>query len=248
VLSSYSVVLAAYFVVALTLVVQLARRKGVDTRVIVESFLVGVPAGIIGARLLDVVEYSNRYASLTDILGRRGSSIYGGLLLNFAATAIYCRFRGVAPIKLLDLGAPAMALGEAMSRVGCFLNGCCYGVGWSGPLAVRFSAGSFALADQQARGLVGADAVATLPVHPVQLYSAVAMLIAAVFLAYRYLTSLRDGETFYWFLVTYGALRLVVAPLRVERLPSMFLFSIAFITVGAGALQRLATQNRLRHA
>ncbi|MGH7894681.1 MAG: prolipoprotein diacylglyceryl transferase [Candidatus Binatia bacterium] len=233
-MTTYGVVLAVYFSLALPLTVRLNARRGIAARITATAFALGVPAAIVGARLLDVVEYWGRYHSLADVVGRTGSSIYGAFFAAFAVVGGYLRSTQVSQRRFLDGGAPAMALGEACSRVGCFLDGCCYGVPWTGPWAVVYAPSSFAYRDQYARGLLPAGAVQSLAVHPVQLYSAAIMLGVFAYLLRRLACRRTEGEIFCRFLVAYGVLRLAIAPLRMEALPSMKVFSVIFIAAGLG--------------
>src|SRR5437773_2297681 len=137
-----------YVLVALVLVLRLNERQGIAARVTLTAFALGVPAGILGAHVLDMLEYWGQHGGVGDVLSPSGSSIYGAFLVVFPAIWFYTRSQGVSPLRFLDAGAPAMALGEAMTRVGCFLNGCCYGAPWSGPVAVVFPPESFAYRDQ----------------------------------------------------------------------------------------------------
>lgn len=235
-MSSYSAVRTLYFIAAFVLTLGLSARQGIGRDVIVWAFALGVPLGMAGAHLLDSLEYADRYQTLADYFGRDGSSIYGAFLVVLPLVWAYARWWGVPPLRLLDVGAPAMALGEAMTRVGCFLNGCCYGIPWDGPWAVRFPRASFAYRDQQANGLLGPEAGHSLPVHPVQLYSVVAMSIVFAVLLWQLNRRRADGRAFFTFVLAYGALRLAVAPLRTEALASARVFSLVFVMVGAAGL------------
>jgi len=248
---TYGLVLAIYFMLALPILIRVAARQGIDRGAVLGALLVGVPAGIIGARLLDALEYHDRYRGLTDLLGRNGSSIYGGLILALLIMVPYTRIVRIPLLRLLDAGAPFIAFGEAASRIACFLNGCCYGVEWDGPFSVRFPAGSFAFADQMHHGLLTASAASTLRVHPVQLYSALVSTAVGVWLLRRQQSQPREGSTFSMALIFYGVLRLAVAPLRVEALASMKAFSCVFIAIGILGLvlsQRADTAPQSRRA
>jgi phosphatidylglycerol:prolipoprotein diacylglycerol transferase len=241
---TYDLLLTLYLAVALLLTMRLARRGGTPPRVVLGVFALAAPAGLLGARLLDALEYPDRYPDAAALVGPgAGSSIFGAFVVAGATAAVYLRLRGVSCLRVLDAGAPAMALGEAVTRIGCFLNGCCYGVPTSGPLAVRFPRESFAFGDQVATGLVSPAADATLAVHPVQLYSVAAMAVVAILLA-GMLRRAPTGATVATFLVAYGVLRLAMAPLRAEALRSMTAFSVTFVVVGAGGF--LAAYRRAR--
>jgi len=235
-LSTYAAVRTLYVFVALALVLRLNARQGIAARVTLTAFALGVPAGILGAHVLDIVEYWGQHGGLGNVLSGTGSSIYGAFLLVVPVLWLYARSQGVSPLRFLDAGAPAMALGEAMTRVGCFLNGCCYGIPWKGPLAVVFPRESFAYHDQIDRGLLPAGAAHSLPVFPAQLVSAGLALLAFLGLLWLFRRPHAGGQIFYAFLVFYGALRLGIAPLRQEALTSMVVFSVGFVTVGTAGL------------
>jgi phosphatidylglycerol:prolipoprotein diacylglycerol transferase len=234
--SAYALVRAAYLYCALVLVLRLNARQGIAARVTLTAFALGVPAGVLGAHVLDMVEYWGRHGGLRDVLSATGSSIYGAFLAIVPLVWLYVRSQGVSPLRFLDAGAPAMALGEAMTRVGCFLNGCCYGIPWKGPLAVVFPRESFAYADQIARGLLPAGAEHSLPVFPAQLVSSGLAWLAFFGLLRLFRRPHAEGQVFHAFLVFYGALRLGMAPLRQEALASMVVFSVGFLIVGAVGL------------
>jgi phosphatidylglycerol:prolipoprotein diacylglycerol transferase len=235
-ISTYALIRTAYVLIALLLTLRLSARQGIKARTTLTAFALGVPAGILGAHVLDMLEYWGEHGGLREVLSPTGSSIYGAFVVVFPTIWFYARSQGAPPLRLFDAGAPAMALGEAMTRVGCFLNGCCYGVPWDGPWALTFPRGSFAYSDQIARGLLSPTAPHSLPVHPVQLYSMAIMAGVFVLLLRIVRRPHRDGTTFFTFLIAYGALRLGMAPLRQEALRTMKMFSVAFILVGFGGL------------
>jgi len=233
---SYTIVRTSYLLIALWLTLIVHERQAIPRRVTLSAFAIGVPLGILATRVLDVLEYWERYQSLAAVFRTAGSSIYGAFLAVIPFVWVFVRSQGISPLRFLDGGAPAMALGEAMTRIGCFLNGCCYGVSWNGPWAVRFPPGSFAYQDQIARGLLVGSAPYSLPVHPVQLYSMAIMAAVFVLLLWMVRRPHRDGVVFFTFLLAYGVLRLGMAPLRQEALASMTTFSVAFIIAGMSGL------------
>ena len=225
---------AELFAVALGTIVN--RRQGIPARVTIGIALLCVPVGVWGSRLLDMAEYASSTPSLDALVARNGSSIYGGMIGSFVVVAIVTRLARVPLLAFLDGAAPALALGEAVSRLGCFSAGCCYGVASNLPWAVQFPPGSMAFRDQLAAGMIGPEATLSLAVHPVQLYGFVLMIGCAIFLMRRLPRRAHDGELFFVFLIAYGAYRLAMAPLRAEALASMKLLSLAFIATGAAGL------------
>jgi len=87
-------------------------------------------SGIIGSRLFYVLENLSYYLEnpLEAIMLQHGGlSWYGGIFLGCAATVLYIRKKQLPLYKTLDLVMPFVALGQSIGRIGCFLNGCCYG-------------------------------------------------------------------------------------------------------------------------
>lgn len=235
-LAPYDFLRIAAIVVCVAVAAILCRRIGIPVRFTLAVSALCVPASAAASRLLDVVEYWQPGMSIADAFSRNGSSIYGGL---FASLVIVwgCTYaRGVPTLGFLDGCAASLALGEAITRLGCFAAGCCYGVEWHGPLAVTYPPETFAFTDMVARGLVDPSAWHTPPLHPVQLYSAGVMFLVAAAAAARLKRRRFDGELFCVFLVSYGALRLLLAPLRTEALDSMRAFSVLFIVAGAAGI------------
>jgi phosphatidylglycerol:prolipoprotein diacylglycerol transferase len=118
-----------------------AWQVGHDPDVIYSLAFVMFIGGIIGARLFYVVQYWNQFVQFAPggalDIGRTmrailnvtegGLVVYGSLLLGLPAAIWFCRKRGLPFFAVGDIIAPGMALGLALGRVGCFLNGCCFG-------------------------------------------------------------------------------------------------------------------------
>ena len=207
------------------LAIAVNRRQGIGTATTLAVCAICVPTSVCAARVLDAVEYWSAYTSLGDRLARGGSSIYGALFVSFAVASAYVRWRGVSALRFLDGAAPALALGEAVSRVGCFLQGCCYGVPLGPRLATIVRGTDAIFRHDQPPGY-------TL-VHPVQLYSTVAASVITIWLLVVFRRRRFAGQVFFTFLLLYGILRLAVAPLRAEALASMKVFSLLFVLTGA---------------
>jgi phosphatidylglycerol:prolipoprotein diacylglycerol transferase len=153
-----------------------------------------------------------------------GLTFYGALLFAIPGAVWYCRRRRLDVLQVGDLVAPYVMLGQAIGRIGCFLEGCCYGAPTDGLLGVRFPG----------------HAVAR---HPTQLYeSAVDLVLAAVLLlAVR---GRRRGERLGWMLALYGAARAVIELWRddprggVGPLSTSQLLAIPAIALGLGLVVR----------
>lgn len=126
-------------------------------------------------------------------------------------------WRGGEWLRYADASVPGIALGYAVYRIGCFINGCCFGIPTNLPWGVTFGPGTEAFAFQVAQGLIAPDAVRTLPVHPAQLYHA-AFGLAAFFVLLRWNSSY-PGSRLALALALYGAGRFGIEFLRAETQP-----------------------------
>ncbi len=214
--------------------VRRGRAVGIDADTIlalgVEVFL----WGIVGARLFYVIEYHEQFfsagivAAVPKVLNvaAGGLVVFGALPTAAAAAWLFARRRGLPILALADVIAPGLLVGLAIGRVGCFLNGCCYGGPCDLPWAVRFPPESPPWLDQAARGLLPPPAAGqpppwSLPVHPAQLYAAIdAALLAAVAIGFTPLAR-RPGEVFALVLTLHPLARLLLEAIRVDEPPAL---------------------------
>jgi phosphatidylglycerol:prolipoprotein diacylglycerol transferase len=159
-LHSYGLMMVIGFFLALQLAHFLARRSRLDPEVFVNAGLIALLSGIVGARLSHVIENWSDYTIPELTFGENlwnavnltsgGLTYYGGFLLAFPVTVLYGVMKKV-PLRVgMDIIAPCVLIGLGFGRVGCFLNGCCYGAPTDlpGPFAVRFPYHSNAYIDQ----------------------------------------------------------------------------------------------------
>ena len=160
----YGVMLVIGFLLSLELAKFLARRVGFDAELFVNAGLIALVAGIVGARLSHVIENWSTYtdptrsfaANFFDAVNIRsgGLTFYGGLILAFPACIAYGLWKKVPIRRGMDVIAPCIMVGLGIGRVGCFLNGCCYGAPCDAnfPLAVTYPYYSNAYLDQYSHG------------------------------------------------------------------------------------------------
>ncbi len=127
---AYGLMLAVAFLVSSALAGIQAKKDSIDSGLIFNfSFIVFI-SGIIGARLFFIIENIGYYLKnpLEIIMLQQGGlSWFGGLALAGIAGVIYLKKNKLPIYKILDLIAPFIALGQAIGRIGCLLNGCCFG-------------------------------------------------------------------------------------------------------------------------
>lgn len=218
------------------------RRRGLNEEYASDIVVAAVIGGIIGAKLWYVVLTQNPGA----LVSRSGLVWYGGLI--GGAAAIYLNgLRKRVPARITaDLGAPALAVGYALGRVGCFLVQDDYGIPTSLPWGMKFPEGlppSTALRLNSDYGVPipdGVNPLEVLAVHPTQLYEAAAMLVA-FWALWRLRTHVRGaGWLFGAYLLFAGTERFLIEFIRAKDDRFLAGFTVAqlasIIIAAAGVL------------
>ena len=252
---SYGVMMVIGFLLALQLAKFLARRSKLDPEIFVNVGLIALITGVIGARLSHVLENFRQYTDPTRSIGANlldavnvtsgGLTYYGGFLLATPCCIAYGIMKKVPLRTGMDIIAPCLMIGLGIGRIGCFLNGCCYGAECKLPWAVQYPYSSIAYVEQYERKeiqppqelLYDAPKGAVLknpevarregltqlmaaqksrPVHPAQLYSTfTALLLAAILVAYFSMPHVPD-HVFALMCLLEGTTRFLLEMLRVE--------------------------------
>ena len=146
-------------------------------------------SGMVGARLFYCYEYWGReIKSVLDVVQywKGGIVFYGGIVGGTIAFFVYRWFRPFPLRPYMDVLAPSVAIGTMFGRIGCFLNGCCYGDSCTLPWAVSFPRESPPWQHQDALRLISPDALWSLPVHPTQIYASIDGLVLLLLLSAYY--------------------------------------------------------------
>ena len=205
------------------------RTMGFDADTLVSLAMEVFLWGIVGARLFYVIQKHDSFfgfdkslvESFRDIMNIAGGGlvVFGSLPTAAAATWWFAKRRGLSVLRLADCIAPGLLVGLAIGRVGCFLNGCCYGGECDLPWAVCFPPDSPPFVDQSQRGLLEIASRQSLPIHPTQLYSAIdAGILAMLAIAFTPLRR-RDGEIFALVLSLHPLSRIVLEEIRTDEQP-----------------------------
>jgi len=146
----YGTMLLIAVVSSVALAIYRARQVRLDTEVIYSLAFYLFVGGFIGARLFYVIEYRDQFFQ-GDLLqtiaaifkfNEGGLVVYGSLIGGAVAWLVFCnRFR-LPALAIADLIAPSLALGAGLGRLGCLMQGCCYGGQCDLPWAVTFPWGS----------------------------------------------------------------------------------------------------------
>ena len=177
---SYGLMLAIAFLIGISAVGKAAKRFEIKFDTIIDMGVWILVGAVVGARLAYVItEYHYYLAAPWEILklNSGGLAFHGGLIGGFGAGYWFLKRQQIFPWSLADLATPYIALGYAIVRIGCLLNGCCYGKPSSLPWAFACAAND------------------PTPRHPTQLYAMIGSLILFVIL-----WSLRNHRKFAGFL------------------------------------------------
>jgi len=215
------------------------RRHGLSAEDFLDFAIVVLLSGVAGARALSVLLHLPEYlAQPVTVLyiWQGGLAYHGGVAGALLGGYIFARLRRISFPLMADLSAPALALGYAIARIGCFLNGCCYGIQCDLPWAVTFPAGT------EAGGV---------PFHPTQLYACAASFIIFVILAKLQPRIKVRGNLFLAYLVLYSIYRFLVEFVRRGASAKVFAplaplteAQTASIVIGVGALIWIALRCR----
>lgn len=196
---TYGVLVALAFLFGLMWTARRTRRKGFDPALISDLGMWLIIAAMVGAKLFHVIFCWDEFLAGWRADGwkslREGFVFYGGFVGATAATMVFVRHRRMELWPLADAFAPAVALGHALGRLGCFFNGCCYGCASSVPWAVRFPTG---------------HVMHSAPVHPTQLYEVGANLLIMGGLLVWERRQRSAGQLWWLYVLLYGIARFVI--------------------------------------
>lgn len=193
-LYSWGFMVAIAFVTGITIAMLRCEKYGISREDVMDGAMYVLLAGIIGARIFYVIGFWDMYRK--NLLGvfsvwEGGMVFYGGLIFAMIALYIWSKLKNIGFMKILDLAAPSAAIGYSIGRIGCFLNGCCYGVECNLPWAMHFP---------ESQGFV----------HPTQLYSALAGILIFIILIRVRDNKRHDGQVFLWGIMLYSLYRFLI--------------------------------------
>lgn len=228
-LPTYGFLLAVAFLLALALATRQARRSGVESSVVTDLWIVSLISGVLGAKLLlyllDFRYYMAHPQAIFSTL-RSAGVFYGGLIAAIIVCLIVVRRRGLNAWLIGDVLAPAIILGQAVGRWGCFAAGCCYGRPSTGPWAVTFT-------DPKANEVTGVPLNVAL--HPVQIYLSLADFALCIILLAAAARKKFDGQVMLLYVILYAVLRGTLEGFRGDpRGELMGLSTSQWISIAAG--------------
>jgi len=200
-ITSFGVLMAIAMLVGIRLFArELARSRLPEDAV--NAALAGALGGVVGAKLVWAIEFSGTEPFMDLLLSRGGFSWFGGFAGGAGTGLWMLRRHGIPLVRGLAAATPALAVGHAIGRIGCFLVGDDYGRSTDLPWGVAFPL-----------GLPPTNA----PVHPTQLYEAVLLAPLALLLIRWRRRGVADAVVLGRYLVLAGLFRFTIEFVRVNR-------------------------------
>ncbi len=265
-LYAYGAMLSLAFLAAITVAAWRARRQGRPPEIIYNCGLVAFFGGVVGARLFYVVQYHGRFDQWWELfrIWEGGLVYYGGLIFAAVGVVGYLVLARQPVLAFLDLIAPSVALGLAFGRIGCTLNGCCFGAPTAFPWGFRWPLGSLAWHHYAAEAAAGCGLAAREfpggglgavvgslgaawempPIHPSQLVSAANALGLFVVLHLMVRRTRRHGQVMLAFVGLYGVSRFLLEGLRQDT-AAVYLLGLPRLLAGLGLEGAAAALPRL---
>lgn len=236
----YGIMIATSIAISVTVVYFEARHLGINTDDVLDLAIAAVIGGIAGARIgwiatsPDVLWYLAHPLRILAVW-EGGLSYFGGILGGVLAAYFLIRHRKMGFWRMADLAAPLLALSFGIGKIGCWLNGCCYGTPTTSWIGVIFT-----------NPLSECDLL-NQKLWPAQLFNSASGFIAFAILFWIVRRHKRfDGQVFIWYLYLYGFMSFVVEffryiPVHVAGLtPNQWtdLFIIALGVIATPILRR----------
>ena len=206
-LHTFGLLLASAYLAAYWWLMREGRREGLDIDALASLGFWAIAGAVLGAKALMIVRAFPEYAAAPSelfspsVLTSAGD-FYGGFIGALITSAIFFRRHPQLPFwRAADVCGPAIALGQAIGRVGCFMAGDDYGRPTELPWAVAFT-------DPDAASIGGAPL--GVPLHPVQLYESIVCLVLFAVLARLSRHKRFDGEVILDYTLLYAMARFVL--------------------------------------
>jgi phosphatidylglycerol---prolipoprotein diacylglyceryl transferase len=209
-LPTYGLLLALALAAAIWTAARLGRREGLESNRLLDFSTWLILVGLLGAKVLMIVsDWSYYRQNPGEIFSwatlQSGGVFYGGFMAACLFAVWYVRTYRLPPLKVFDIYAPAIALGQSVGRLGCFSAGCDYGTPTTSFLGVVFT-------NPYSHDVTGVPLNTRL--HPTQLYESLATLLIFGILLWRYRHKKQDGEIFVLYLTLYAIARFFLEFLR----------------------------------
>ena len=225
------VLLLVGFLAGYVLVSRLAKKYDIPSEHIFDAGFVAIIFGFIGAKIsffLTNIDFLLEF--LQDPIGHfaslsGGFDFLGGIALAVPSVYVYLKRKGYRPFTFGDIVAPGISLAHAFGRLGCFMNGCCYGFRTE-TFGLRYAVDSAVFNDQVAEGLIRPSALHSLPVFPSHLVES-GFLFFLTWLLVKLLKKRKfAGQTIATYFILYALFRFLNQFTRADEALGVGIFTI----------------------
>ncbi len=250
----YGFMLLIGFLAALKFAERRATAAGISRDQLFDLGFWMLICGIGGARLFYLLQYGDKvfqnargpieHVKAALDLSKGGIVLYGGMIGAAAAYFVFCHRRQISPLALADVLTPSAMIALGFGRIGCLLNGCCYGDRCELPWAIQFPRESLTWNVLVNEGFLDPASPLTMPLHPTQIYSSINAFLLAWLTAMYYRHRRQNGEVFALALIVYPLTRFTIEFIRgdemgqfgtgftISQIVSMVIFAIGVALVG----------------
>ena len=223
--NAYGTMMVIGFLIGVYLACRRAKRMGIDPNLMTDVGMIAIISGILGARVFFVIQFYNELFRDNPLemirIDRGGLVFYGGFFTAVVCVSAYVWRKKLSMADILDISTPSLAVGLAFTRIGCFLNGCCWGKMCSPglPWGVSFPPASevYKLQLNLPVHPLNPTAAGSYPVHPTQLYESLAVFGMFFILSWLFQFRKRKGDILAAFAVLYAIERFLVEFLRADN-------------------------------
>ncbi|MBI2194237.1 MAG: prolipoprotein diacylglyceryl transferase [Planctomycetes bacterium] len=240
---AYGSLLVIGMVAGILLARRLVESQGIPMQPVevLDLTVVATVSGVLGSRIFYLIQYPTSFADAFKVW-QGGLVFQGGLAGGTIGVVWFLRRRRLPVLRIGDILMPCLFLGLAWGRLGCFMNGCCFGPRADAlPWAVQFPRGSPAhgrhveLYPEE----VGADDACSLPVHPTQIYSSMAAALLGLALLGLLQRKRFEGQVVAASAMAYAVLRFLLEFFRADvgrgslELTNAQILSLVLFAIGA---------------
>lgn len=197
---SYGAVLVMAFVMALVILMKRGPKAGIEKQIIYDIGISAIVGGLFGARVAYVgFHWSEFSGNLLEIwmIHKGGLAFYGSFIGGVITLLIFLKYKKIPFLKVADVMIPAVALGHGIGRLGCLMNGCCYGKLTTCIFGITFPAGSLPAIHYGVNHII----------HPTQVYESFLLVILFFVLLWIDRHKKFEGQTFVSYVLIYPAIR-----------------------------------------